>query len=451
VSVFERAAPANNHEGHDAHEGIELIWIVARDVTLVATWADTVGCTRRFLRVFMRYVTFTAALLMGTLATACVHDRPRAALAAAAPCQSAAGLMAAQSPLPSPTGRLCVGRTSMHLPAAPGGDAIELMLHVWYPAAANGRPAQYIAGWDRAQATLAEPVKRLFRDAYGEFEQGRIFSYASENTRPLDGRHPVLLFAHGLGIPTFAYTAQMEELASHGYVVAAVEYSPAAAFVLFPDGRIAAMNAEQWNALAKLPQDSPELLERERAEIEGGVRALRRAIDHLERANASGPLAGRLDLQRLGAFGHSFGAMAVLRALQVDRRLRAGMTQDALGPSVLAYAAAEGKQMTSKVALFFRPIGANNRPNVERLFKSLPSGTLLATPSSPGFAHMSFSDMLLLRAGADDAGTRASATRNLAIVRALTRTFFDSALRGSSAAPADLPSNGYRELTIEVQ
>jgi hypothetical protein len=36
------------------------------------------------------------------------------------------------------------------------------------------------------------------------------------------------------------------------------------------------------------------------------------------------------------------------------------------------------------------------------------------------------------------------------IVGALTRTIFDNALRGASAAPADLPS-GYRELTIEVQ
>jgi dienelactone hydrolase len=241
----------------------------------------------------------------------------------------------------------------MHV-AAPGADAVDLMLHVWYPAEeAVGRRAPYIDGWDRARETLTAPVQRLFRDAYGEFEQGRIVSYASENTRPLNGRHPVLLFAHGLGVPTFAYTAQMEELASHGYVVAAVEYSPAAAFVLFPDGRVGTMDADKWNALGKMPQDSPELLERERAEIEGGVRALRRAIDHLERANASGPLVGRLDLQRLGAFGHSFGAMAVLRTLQVDRRLRAGMTQDAFGPSVIAYAAADGQQMTSKVALFF--------------------------------------------------------------------------------------------------
>jgi hypothetical protein len=63
---------------------------------------------------------------------------------------------------------------------------------------------------------------------------------------------------------------------------------------------------------------------------------------------------------------------------------------------------------------------------------------------------MSFSDMLLLRAGAN-AETRASATRNLAIVRAMTRSFFDNALRGSSAQPADLPASGYSELTIEVQ
>jgi hypothetical protein len=41
------------------------------------------------------------------------------------------------------------------------------------------------------------------------------------------------------------------------------------------------------------------------------------------------PLAGRLDLQRVGALGHSMGGLAAVRACQLDSRIAACMNHDA--------------------------------------------------------------------------------------------------------------------------
>ena len=52
--------------------------------------------------------------------------------------------------------------------------------------------------------------------------------------------------------------------------------------------------------------------------------------DQLERlpAEATGLLGGRLDLDRLGAFGHSFGGNAALQWCRDDRRCRAAANLD---------------------------------------------------------------------------------------------------------------------------
>jgi dienelactone hydrolase len=393
---------------------------------------------------------WTAALLIVALTACTYRDPARVALPAAAqtpraPAPSAPSL---SSPLPPPTGAFKVGRSGHYVKGSP-----DLMLYVWYPAeaSAGGQPPPYIAGWPQAQTSLRDHLQRMFRDAFSAFEQGRIFSFAIDGAPVArgGGRFPVIVFGHGLGVPGFAYAAQMEELASHGYVVAAVEYAPGAAFVLFPDGRVGSMNTELWNTIGKLPWESPELLRLERTEIEAGATALRTALDELTKLDAAGPLARRLDLSRVGVFGHSFGAMSAMRAAQVDRRFGAALTQDAVSPATLAFAAESGKQTRAKVGLFFRPIPANQRERIEGLFASYRPGTILVTPTSPGFAHMSFSDLLLLRAG-DNSDTRASALRNLALVRALTRTFFDNALKGMPATPATLPEQGFSELIVRT-
>jgi hypothetical protein len=84
----------------------------------------------------------------------------------------------------------------------------------------------------------------------------------------------------------FMYSAQFEVLASHGYVVAAVEYTPAALFVVFPNGRVAQFSAKRWSRfLDESPIENPkERTEWEQREIEAASTSLRAVLDDLTRS-----------------------------------------------------------------------------------------------------------------------------------------------------------------------
>jgi len=371
------------------------------------------------------------------------------------PCSPPQGASGKALLLPQPTGPFAVGRTARRVTgtaasavAAPEGEAV---IHIWYPATrAGATPAHYIPGWDQARATMKEPAERLFREAYCAFDEGRITGHSIEGApvARANRRFPLLLFTPGLGITSFAYSAQIEDLASHGYVVAAAEYQPAVSFVVLPDRWVATFDASRWNALSKLPEDSLELTKAEQTQIDSGAQSLRAALDEIMRRAAADPLLGRVDFSRVGVFGHSFGGMTVLRAVQIDPRFRAGLAQDALGQGVRAFAK-EGTRHRGRFGLFFRPVRAGAQPDLDELFNALPKGTMLATASSPEFAHMSFSDLLFLRSSGDVEKQKRT-LRHLEFVRALTRSYFDHALRGAGQQPSGLGARGYPELVVKT-
>src|SRR5947208_7754901 len=53
-------------------------------------------------------------------------------------------------------------------------------------------------------------------------------------------------------------------------------------------------------------------------------------LGHLNAADPSGKFTGRLDMQRLGMFGHSFGGATALQFCHDDRRCKAGMDIDGM-------------------------------------------------------------------------------------------------------------------------
>jgi predicted dienelactone hydrolase len=158
-----------------------------------------------------------------------------AALAAAiAP---AAARPAPAAPLPAPTGAAPVGTLVLRLvdtsrvdPFAPEPRARELLLRFWYPAAGrSGEPTPYFA--PRVAALYADQLNIPTRILTA-------FSVpARTNARPQAGRHPVVLFSPGFGVPSSNYALLLDDLASHGYVVLAIDH-PYEAPLVFPGGRL---------------------------------------------------------------------------------------------------------------------------------------------------------------------------------------------------------------------
>lgn len=211
------------------------------------------------------------------------------------------GVCEAES-LPAPTGPYAVGRFSYQLKGAvpkpaPGSPAKrEFMVEVWYPAqpGAGGNPAPWIPA-DRLASEEKAFVGALLRRSSDPAAKDVSKVLTSVAVHAREGvavaaspqRFPVLLLAAGSQQLASEYSAIVEDLASRGFVVAG--YGPTT------------LGGGTWRA------------------------DLTQILDQLADWNTTRGhiLFGRLDLDHIGAFGHSFGASAVSSMAPCDKRLKA--------------------------------------------------------------------------------------------------------------------------------
>ncbi|MFG2918251.1 alpha/beta hydrolase [Kitasatospora sp. NPDC048298] len=249
-------------------------------------------------------------------AAALLPAGPALAAPAAPAAQAAPAAPARAIDLPAPTVGRPVGTTSLHLvdhgrldPFAPVPGPRELMVQLWYPARGTaGRPrAPYIT------PRVAAAIERILPLDPGTLALLRPTALADAPAHP--GPLPLLLLGHGRGGTRSNCTALAEELAAHGYLVAAVDHTYDAAAVEFPDGRL---------VLGALPENPPDRDAAERKEIAARVGDLRFVTDEL----TGGRLPFRVDEERIGVLGHSMGGAAAAEALRQDPRLRIGLDLD---------------------------------------------------------------------------------------------------------------------------
>jgi hypothetical protein len=232
--------------------------------------------------------------------------------------------------LPAPTGEFAVGRLCQDV-VDPSrrerysdnpDDRRELVLWLWYPAPSDGTVArvEYLP-------TPWTPVT----DFLGiDVDDNRAHAVADAPIAAEKPSYPVLILSPS-GFPPLLLTAIAEELASTGYVVVGVNHTYETAVTVFTDGRTVPMNpAAIAGALG--PQVGPhEPVFRQRAAVcDYKAADLRSVADCLERLEPgpTGLSRDRLDLGRLGAFGHSFGGNAALEWCRTDPRCRAAANLD---------------------------------------------------------------------------------------------------------------------------
>src|SRR2546423_8441559 len=136
--------------------------------------------------------------------------------------------------LPAPTGAFGVGRVTVHWtdrsrvePLAADRRHRELMVDVWYPADAMPRQAAaYLDPSVFEQPQTAERLKGYLRNAYDNIKAGRVQTHAVQGAPfARSAKHsPLLIFSHGGGGARGTYTEQLEDLARHGYVLAALTH-----------------------------------------------------------------------------------------------------------------------------------------------------------------------------------------------------------------------------------
>jgi dienelactone hydrolase len=214
--------------------------------------------------------------------------------------------------LPAPTGPFPVGTASFAVPrpvqpgdAAPG----QFVVQMWYPALASNVRAPYGTGTGGVKAWLYHHLVR---------------THSTTDAVAADRQSSVLLYVPAWGGERTENTALIEELASHGYAVAAFDDVSRDVPVL--DGLAGPFDVSSEQSY----RASIELANRRLAYE---MHRASSVLDYLRRLNDGddrGRFTGRLDLRRVGIFGYSFGGAVALETCRRDRRFLAAMNFDGL-------------------------------------------------------------------------------------------------------------------------
>ena len=276
---------------------------------------------------------------------------------------SLAAASGAQS-LPEPTGAYSVGRITFHLI----DDKGKFMVQAWYPAqsGAEGKLAPWVPA-DRLSDEEKGFVGMLLRRSSDPSAKDvskvmtSVVVRAREDVRLADSpkRFPVLLFAAGSQQIPSEYSCLTEDLASRGFVV--VGYGPTV------------MGGRTWR------EDLTQVLDQ--------LVVWNTTQRHL--------FFGRLDLDLIGAFGHSFGASAVSILAAYDKRLKAIVLIDGGG---------RPEDARAIPALMLRSGGADVARKVPDAETAITRNLYLrwSKPGTQitllGAVHMSFTDMAVIKA-----------------------------------------------------
>jgi pimeloyl-ACP methyl ester carboxylesterase len=366
--------------------------------------------------------------------------------------------------LPAPSGHFAVGRTSFawtnqaetnELAPAPGTKR-QVVGWMWYPAvhASADVPADYVSpSWRSAMIERQGSVimKYFFKR---DLSVVRVHSWVDAAVSPAERTYPVVVLRAGGGAPTTDFTTLAEDLASHGYVVVGFDAPYLSGLVVLPDGRVVTRSSAGNIEDAGGNIDDPAL---------GKLLAIWTSntgfvVDQLQRLNAdaSGTFAGRMNLGRLGMFGHSFGGATALEFCRQDPRCRAAIDLDGI-PFGRVVTEGLGKPGMFLISDHRRemadPVSAQVLGRIQSIYERLPDGRFYGVIRRAN--HFSFSDQILLNSQAAIRVLRVAGLpgldgrRGLAISADYVHTFFDVYLKGTPAASLTSLSEKYQEVQIE--
>jgi dienelactone hydrolase len=366
--------------------------------------------------------------------------------------------------LPRPTGHFAVGRTTYAWvnnaerdeSAPDAGTKRQEVVWIWYPAAFpnSAATADYLPpAWRVAEARHSGVLMSRFltRDP----ALVKVHSTSSPAVSSEQPSYPVVIMRAGGGALTTDFTTLAEDLASHGYIVVGFDAPFRTSFVVLPEGRVierpAADNPENLDAV-----QANRLINRLLPMWVGDTKFVVSQLEHLNADQAS-KFGGRLDMRRLGMFGHSFGGATTMQFCHEDDRCQAGIDIDGAPYGTVVQ---EGLQQPFMFILsdhsrdLSDPAGRQIMNDIQNIYARLPHGRFLITIR--GAHHFSFSDQALVKSQylikllTSFAGVgKLDPRRGLAITATYTHTFFDVYLKGAPASLLSGLSAQYPEVKVE--
>ncbi|CAM5606339.1 Alpha/beta hydrolase OS=Streptomyces alboniger OX=132473 GN=CP975_01355 PE=4 SV=1 [Streptomyces alboniger] len=390
----------------------------------------------------------TAGPLFGLLLTL-VLQGPGIAVAAPTSVSSARDTAGSEVSLPRPEGRYAVGRQVLHLsdhgrrdPWVPSAYR-ELMVSMHYPArAGRGTAAVYMT---KEEARLLLEARGLAGVVPAAAVSG-VRTHARADARPAHGRFPLVLLSPGFSMPRSTLTVLADNLASRGYVGAAVDHAYESVGTSFPGGRVFTCRAcEQVTT------------DEDRAQVASGrARDLSFVIDQLTTPRAPTdtfhglggfPYARMVDTRRIGVGGHSIGGAAAAALMAHDDRVRAGVNLDGNFFVPSAGAGLKGRPFMMMGALATH---SPTSPDSDWRDAWARMDGWKRWLTVEGAEHFTFTDLPVLadRLGLSDPAAPLSGERSWQLTRDYTAAFFDTHLRGLTRPMLNAASAGRPEVAF---
>lgn len=230
--------------------------------------------------------------------------------------------------LPKLTGSYGVGVTTMHLIdtnrlenfTTEPTDTREMMVQLWYPIETSHSETrtEYMDyptfQWLKNRSPI--PLITIPNNAY-------LFvrPHGRNEANIAAGMFPIVIFSPGYDGVYQIYTSFIEDLVSHGFVVASINHPYVSGITVFPDGRTV--------GLADIPTDTlmrAAFFNRSLRTIVEDIKFLLDTITVMNETASS--FSGHFDLSQIGMYGHSFGGANTAVCCFEDARFRAGLSLD---------------------------------------------------------------------------------------------------------------------------
>ena len=235
--------------------------------------------------------------------------------------------------IPEPTGSFSIGTRVFNWEdgkreewfTEEAGDLRTIIVQIWYPAdTVFGNPEPYLDYPQQRVGPISEQIE-LPPFLIRHIQNVQTNSYANSSLKPSDKLYPLVIFSHGLGGMRMQNTVQMEELASHGFVVLALDHPYDANITIFNDGTTA-----DYRSGAEGELTPKEFWDLRIPQINTRSADVSYVLDHIEDLRNEGDVFWKsIDLDHIGVMGHSFGGATAIVASTKDTRLDACIVLDA--------------------------------------------------------------------------------------------------------------------------
>lgn len=259
--------------------------------------------------------------------------------------------------LPTPSGPEPIGTMTVQLIdrerdepyGRHAGAPREFVAQIWYPAAeADGDRVPWSLDWEVVSPAIS---REMGLPSWFWNQTGYTLSHATAAAPIAPGTFPVLIYSHGSGGMRANTLNQIEHLVSNGYIVVAPDHTHIAVATVLEDGEVVFEDPDALPDPETVGEDAYAEAATQLVDTIAGD--LVTVLDGLE-AGADGPfaeIAGAVDLNRVGVYGHTAGGGAAIKVCLADDRCGAVLGMD---PWVEPLAESDLQLTMTKPALYMR-------------------------------------------------------------------------------------------------